>query len=67
MMSESHNYQVGRWVRLLKGPHAGRRGQIIGRRGDELELLVSRGPEEPISVNIAEVQKALVDVQSHGH
>jgi hypothetical protein len=27
---------------------------------------VSRGPEEPISVNIAEVQKALVDVQSHG-
>ena len=65
LISERHNFEVGRWVRLLKGPHAGQRGQIVGRRGNELELLVNRGPEWPITVSIEEVQKALVDTRSH--
>jgi hypothetical protein len=46
-MAAPHNFEIGRWVRLLKGPHAGRRGQIVSRRGDELELLVRGGPEWP--------------------
>jgi len=61
-----HDFQVGRWVRLLKGPHAGRRGQIVSRHGDVLEIFVNRGSKRPISVAIAEVQKAYVDTQSHG-
>jgi len=60
-----HDYDIGRWVRLRKGPHIGRRGQIVGRHGDELELLVKGGPEWPVSVAIADVQRAMVSTQSH--
>jgi hypothetical protein len=60
-----HKFEIGRWVRLLKGPDAGKRGQIVGRHGDELELLVKGGPEWPILVDIADIQQAFVDTQSH--
>ena len=66
MLSQPHNYEIGRWVRLRKGPDAGKRGQIIGRHGDELELLVKGGPEWPIAVQINDIQQAFVDTQSHG-
>jgi hypothetical protein len=67
MLAERHNFEVGRWVRLLKGPHVGKRGLIVARRGDELEILINGGPEHPLSVTIADVQKALVNLQSHGN
>jgi len=61
-----HDFEIGRWVRPKIGPHAGRRGQIIGRHGNELEILVKGGPEWPISIDIADVQKAMVDTRLHG-
>ena len=60
-----HNFEIGRWVRLLKGSDAGKRGQIVGRQGDELDLLVKGGPDRLVTVKIADIQQAFVDTQSH--
>src|SRR5689334_6360622 len=54
-VSEPHPYEIGRWVRLLAGPSAGKLGQIVWRYCDELDLLVNGGPYGPVSAAISEV------------
>jgi hypothetical protein len=67
MVSKPHNFEIGRWVRLLKGPHTGMLGQIIGRNGDLLKLLISGGPLGPVPTDISDVTQAYLDGRSDGH
>jgi hypothetical protein len=60
-----HAFQIGRWVRLTAGPYIGKRGQIVGRQGRELDLLINGGPLRLLTVDIGSVQQALVDTGVH--